>query len=121
MGWIADIKYVLAGIDILILTSRNEGTPIAVIEAMASQIPVVATAVGGVPDLIHHDHTGYLVSIDDVSGMVHFIKQITKQPERTENIKREAAASVINQYDYRRMVREIDQIYTRLFNEASHQ
>ena len=51
-GWQKDMAAVYSELDIVVLTSKNEGTPVALIEAMAASIPVVATAVGGVPDLI---------------------------------------------------------------------
>jgi glycosyltransferase involved in cell wall biosynthesis len=51
-GWQKDMPAVYSGLDIVVLTSKNEGTPVAIIEAMAASRPVVATAVGGVPDLI---------------------------------------------------------------------
>lgn len=115
LGWIEKIESVLAGIDILILTSLNEGTPIAVIEAMASQVPVVATAVGGVPDLIRHEQNGFLVPIDDVEGMIRCIKQIMVSPQATRAMMQNAAAGIIDQYEYHHLVREIDEIYMRLY------
>jgi len=116
LGWVENIERVLAGIDILILTSLNEGTPIAVIEAMASQVPVVATAVGGVPDLIKHEQNGFLVSSEDVVGMVQYIKEIARAPEKVRTMMQYAAAGIMEQYEYHHLVQEIDQIYMRLYN-----
>jgi glycosyltransferase involved in cell wall biosynthesis len=59
-GWQEDLGAVYAPLDLLVLTSRNEGTPVALIEAMAAGVPVAATAVGGVPDVIQDRVTGLL-------------------------------------------------------------
>jgi len=115
LGWIEKIEYVLAGIDILILTSLNEGTPIAVIEAMTSQVPVVATAVGGVPDLIQHEKNGFLVSINDVESMVQYIKRIVSSQKEIRTMLENAATGIIEHYEYHHLVREIDEIYSRLY------
>ena len=52
LGWMRNLPMVYADVDILALTSLNEGTPFSIIEAMASSVPVIATEVGGVPDLL---------------------------------------------------------------------
>ena len=57
-GWIQEIEQVYRSIDVLLLTSRNEGTPVTIIEAFASRIPVVATRVGGVRDLLQGQTNG---------------------------------------------------------------
>ena len=62
LGWREDLARVYATIDVCALASRNEGTPVAVIEAMAAGRPVVATRVGGVPDVVEDGETGILVA-----------------------------------------------------------
>ncbi len=119
LGWVEHITEILSGIDILILTSRNEGTPIAVIEAMASRVPVVATAVGGVPDLIQHEHTGFTVPSEDVEAMVRYITRVAKESDSLDNLKAAAAEEIYAKYEYHHLVREIDQLYSRLCFEKT--
>lgn len=61
-GWRTDMPEIFADLTLSVLTSRNEGTPTAIIESLASRCPVVATAVGGVPDLITDGAEGFLVA-----------------------------------------------------------
>ena len=73
-GWRRDLDIIYADIDVLVNTSLNEGTPFAIIEAMAARIPIVATEVGGVPDMIQHEHTGFLVPTDDTNVLSDTIR-----------------------------------------------
>jgi glycosyltransferase involved in cell wall biosynthesis len=68
--------------DILVLTSEHEGTPNVVLEAMACGLPVVAFRVGGVPDLVAHGETGYLVDAGDETAMVEALRSLIEQPEQ---------------------------------------
>ena len=61
---------VYADLDVVALTSLNEGSPVALIEALASARPVVSTAVGGVPEVVVDGETGLTVPVSDVSGAV---------------------------------------------------
>lgn len=63
-GWMRDLRPVYSDLDLLVLCSRNEGTPVAVIEALTSGCPVVATAEGGVPEILEHGRWGRLTSAD---------------------------------------------------------
>ena len=67
-GWIRDLAAVYADLDVVALTSLNEGTPVSLIEAMASARPVIATNVGGVKDIVSDGNNGYLVGPNDVDG-----------------------------------------------------
>ena len=65
-----------------VLTSRNEGTPVSLIEAMAAGLPVVSTNVGGVPDVVQDQKTGYLVSPGDARGLAEAIGRLDGNPDR---------------------------------------
>ncbi|MBF0125968.1 MAG: TIGR03088 family PEP-CTERM/XrtA system glycosyltransferase [Magnetococcales bacterium] len=68
-GWRADVRELLLGMDLFVLSSLAEGTPLTILEAMAAALPVVATRVGGVPDLVIPRQTGTLVPPDDPEAM----------------------------------------------------
>lgn len=69
-GWVVVTAEAYRNADVLVLTSDNEGTPNVVMEAMSAGLPVVATRVGGVADLVHHDETGFLADPTDEDAMV---------------------------------------------------
>ncbi len=72
-GSVGDVAAYYRTADILVLTSDWEGTPNVVLEAMASGVPVVATKVGGVPDIIQHGRTGFLAGVEDENAIVNLL------------------------------------------------
>jgi len=81
LGVRADVPDLLAACDIFALASDYEGLPVAVIEAMAAGLPVVATSVGGVPELVEHGATGLLVPPRDAVAMRHALQALSIDPE----------------------------------------
>ena len=64
-GWVRDVKTAMYSLDVMALTSKNEGTPVSIIEGMAAGLPVVSTDVGGVADILNHGELGYIVPPSD--------------------------------------------------------
>jgi GT2 family glycosyltransferase/glycosyltransferase involved in cell wall biosynthesis len=127
-GWEKDIQKIYADLDVLALTSLNEGTPVSVIEAMASSVPVITTGVGGIKDLLgklEQDccHTkkfqvcerGVLCPINDpisfADGLSHIIQNgYRSNKERTKR----AQEYVMSHYSQERLVRDIENLYYSL-------
>ena len=87
-------------LDQYLITSREEGGPRAVLEAMASGIPLVTTRVGQAIDLVHHGINGWMVRVEDIEGLVHYSKHVLERPTGINNILRNAReTSVSNCYD----------------------
>jgi glycosyltransferase involved in cell wall biosynthesis len=74
------IDAALAGADVLLLTSRGEGTPLVLMEALARHVPVVASAVGGVPDIVRDGDTGLLVPPGDANALAHAVARLAADP-----------------------------------------
>jgi glycosyltransferase involved in cell wall biosynthesis len=112
LGWRSDLETILGATDVVISASRNEGTPVALIEAMAAGVPVVATAVGGVPDLVEHGVTGWLVPANDADALAGGIRHLIEAPELRARLARAARPHAIERYGAAHLIRRIEQLYT---------
>lgn len=81
LGHREDVPDLMAAADLLLLTSRSEGVPQAVTQAMGMGLPVVATAVGGVPELVIHERTGLLVPPEDPTAVAQAMLRLAEDPE----------------------------------------
>ena len=94
--------------------SRNEGTPVALIEALAAARPVVATAVGGTPDLLGGGARGRLVPPGDAEALAQAILETLDQPEPAARRAREGRAHVLATHSCERLFRDVDALYREL-------
>jgi lipopolysaccharide/colanic/teichoic acid biosynthesis glycosyltransferase/glycosyltransferase involved in cell wall biosynthesis len=115
-GWRRDLPEIYADLDVLVIASRNEGTPVAAIEAMASRCPVVATRVGGVPDLIEDGVTGLLVRSGDATALSDAVLKLLGDRGLVERLTERARARVRGDYTAARLVADIAALYDRLLD-----
>jgi L-malate glycosyltransferase len=108
-----DVPACLAAADIFVLPSRSEACPNAVLEAMAAGLPIVASAVGGIVELIADNRTGLLVPPDDPPALCRRICELMANPARGSQIGEAARAEVQSRYSFDRMVEAFDQLYLR--------
>jgi glycosyltransferase involved in cell wall biosynthesis len=111
IGWTDDLPSIYAAMDICCLSSLNEGTPVALIEAMASATAVVATRVGAVEDLVEDGLTGVLVPPSDADALARAILGLHAAPERLQRIADAGRAAVFERYAIERLVRDIHHLY----------
>jgi glycosyltransferase involved in cell wall biosynthesis len=97
--------------DLFVLTSINEGTPVALIEAMAAGVPAIATAVGGVPDIIEDGTTGVLIPPRNPHAVAAAIRRAVSDGSRGLTMASRAKASVAARFDPLRLVDEVDVTY----------
>jgi len=116
-GWRQDLPAVYADLDLLVNTSLNEGTPVAVIEAMAAGVPVVATRVGGVPDLITDGVTGTLVPSDDTAALTSALVERIERADDSRRMAAAACADVVGRYSTGGLIRNMDALYRQLLLE----
>lgn len=88
-GWVHRLAPLYRALDLTVITSRNEGTPVSLIEALAAECPVVATDVGGVRDLLRDGAWGRLVASGDEAGLAHAMVELLSQPPNMETVSRE--------------------------------
>ncbi len=115
-GWRRDIAQVLPNLDVVVLPTTNdfEGTPLAVIEALAARRPVVATDVGGVAEVIHDGETGLLVPAHDVAAIVRSVAAMLKDPARAADMADRGRDLVSRLYREKDMVENIEAFYRQL-------
>lgn len=109
-SWRKDIDVVNAGSDIVALSSINEGTPVSIIEAMASGKAVVATNVGGVADVIENTVSG-LLSSQHAGSFAEKLSLLINNPEFRENLGHEGRKSVLANYSAERLAADMDVVY----------
>ncbi|HZR84626.1 MAG TPA: glycosyltransferase [Candidatus Binatia bacterium] len=118
LGWRADLERIHGALDVAVLTSRNEGSPVALIEAMAAGVAVVATSVGGVPDLIEDGANGLLVEAGDDAAVAAAVVQLLGDSARRQALASAGRASVLERHSADRLVEDVDALYGELLNEA---
>ena len=114
LGWRQDVATVYAASDLVGLTSRNEGTPVALIESMAAAVPGVAFAVGGVADVIATAQTGALVRENDIEGFAGTALALLRDDAARCAMGDRARADVLRRYGLDRLVRDVDALYRQL-------
>ena len=114
LGWRRDLDVINAATDVFLLTSRNEGTPVALIEAMASAVPGVSTDVGGVKDVIHDASVGRLAPFGDAGALAGAILGLLGDADARKAAGAAARAHVLGRYGVDRLVNDIDALYRRL-------
>jgi glycosyltransferase involved in cell wall biosynthesis len=109
-GWVKELMPVYSDIDILVISSNNEGTPISVIEALSAGCAVVATQVGGVSDLLDQGELGELVPPNDAERMAQALVDVAQNPPDF----RIAQQAMLDRYGSERLKYDMDSLYRGL-------
>ena len=117
LGWRRDLATIYAATDVFVLTSRNEGTPVALIEAMASGVPGVSTDVGGVKDVIAGPGLGVLAPFGDVAALAAGVSGLLADAAGRAAMGARARAHVLDMFSLDRLVAEIAGVYRDLIDE----
>jgi glycosyltransferase involved in cell wall biosynthesis len=116
LGWRRDLPTIYAASDLVLLTSRNEGTPVALIESLASGVPGVSTDVGGVRDVITSDAVGLTAADGDVSTLTAHVSALLDNPERRRQMGAAGRALMVERYSLDRLVSDVDRLYQELLH-----
>ena len=113
-SWIKDIGSFNAAIDIVCMTSLNEGTPVSLIEAQAANIPVISTDVGGVRDVVIDGETGFIVPSKDVSAFSEKLLKLIEDEKKRLEMSQNGWTFVKDKFHYKTLVKNMEQIYAEL-------
>ena len=116
-SWIKDIGTFNAGMDILCLTSKNEGTPVSLIEAQAGNIPVITTDVGGVRDIMVDGETGHIISPGDTKMYADRLLELCEDEKKRAKMSQNGWKFVEDKFQYKTLIRNMDSYYRELLNK----
>jgi glycosyltransferase involved in cell wall biosynthesis len=117
LGYQEDVAPYYAAFDAMILPSINEGTPVSAIEALAAGRPVVATRVGGVPDVVREGEDGFLVDPGDVQALADALETLARDPALRERLGAAGRERVIPRYRVSRLIDDVDAVYRELLTD----
>ena len=115
-SWIKDIDVSNAGMDIIALTSNNEGTPVSLIEAQASGKPIVSTRVGGIENIVLSGTTALLSPIGDESVFADNLLQLIENNNLRKAMGEKGSSFVMERFSYNRLCQDMGSIYHYLLN-----
>ncbi|MGD1104920.1 MAG: glycosyltransferase family 4 protein [Terriglobia bacterium] len=118
LGWVDDLSSVLSRWDVFVLPSLEEGFPLAALEAMATGLPVVASSVGGVPELVVDGKTGWLVPPGDVEALAARLHLLLSNPEQRLSMGAAAAVRVRDHFSLAQMTENFSRLYDELLGET---
>jgi glycosyltransferase involved in cell wall biosynthesis len=114
LGYQEDVAPYYAAFDALVLPSANEGTPVSVIEALAAETPVVATRVGGVPDVVRDGEEGFLVDPGATDELAERLARLARDRELRQRLGRSGRDRVLKRYAVERLLDDVDRLYREL-------
>ena len=117
-SWIHSMEKFYPAMDIICLTSFNEGTPVSLIEAQASGIPVISTNVGGVENTMIGNETGFILTSFFPQELAKKIDSLANAPELRIQMSKNAHTFATEQFSYHALVNNMDALYKKLLNDA---
>lgn len=115
-SWIKDVDWANAGLDIIALTSLNEGTPVSLIEAQASNKPIVTTNAGGVENIVLKNETALVVESDGLNQFTDALLQLIEDENLRLKMSKKGWDYVKNKFHYQRLIINMKKLYFTLLN-----
>ena len=114
LGHVSRMPVYLSSLDLYVQPSRSEGLSLSLLEAGAAGLPLIASAVGGIPEIIQHGKTGILVPAEDVVALEKAISWLISQPESREKLGLGAAVDVKSRFAEEKMLKETEKVYEEI-------
>jgi glycosyltransferase involved in cell wall biosynthesis len=116
-GWVENPRAYLPQFDVVALPSRSEGFPLAMVEAMLSAIPVIATRVGSMPEAIIDHETGMLIEKNDVNGLANSLRRLRDNPLLRIQLGQQARKKAISHFTVEAMTASYERLWDKLLNQ----
>jgi len=116
-SWRSDVDVINAGLDIVTLTSLNEGTPVSLIEAQAANKPIVSTRVGGIGDIVKEGQTALLADVDDHATFCEHLLNLVQNDNLRKELGSDGSYYVMCRFSYQRLVKDMSELYYELLSE----
>jgi len=116
-SWRNDIDVINAGLDIIALTSLNEGTPVSLIEAQAANKPIVSTRVGGIGDIVLENETALLSDTNDIASFQENLLRLVDNDELRESFNQKGADHVQKKFSVERLANDMSNLYYELLDK----
>jgi glycosyltransferase involved in cell wall biosynthesis len=116
-SWRSDVDVINAGLDIICLTSFNEGTPVSLIEAQAANKPIVSTRVGGIADIVREGETALLAGVQETDTFCEHLLQLVQNDALRKAMGENSHHHVLEHFSYQRLVKDMAQLYGELLQK----
>ena len=113
-SWRSDVDVINAGLDIITLTSVNEGTPVSLIEAQAANKPIVSTRVGGIADIVVEGETALLADVQDTETFCNHLLRLVDDDDLRKKLGANSSKHVVSKFSYQRLVGDMSALYHQL-------
>ena len=118
LGWQTEIETILSVSDLVILTSLNEGTPVALIQAQMAGVPVLATSVGSTSEVMIHGTTGFAVPYSKVT-FANIIEDFLRNPRKIQEFGSSGKSYVLSKFSLENLVKAHEELYTKLLSQSN--
>jgi L-malate glycosyltransferase len=112
LGQRSDVPAIMRALDLLVMNSRSEAFPLVALEGMAAGVPILATAVGGLPELITHEESGWLVPLGDQERLIDGIASLLEQRDLSTRLATQGRQHVTKNFPVHKFMTRIEAIYT---------
>jgi glycosyltransferase involved in cell wall biosynthesis len=116
-SWRSDVDVINAGLDIVCLTSFNEGTPVSLIEAQAADKPIVSTRVGGIADIVLEGQTALLADVQQTEQYCDHLLRLVQDDELRKTLGANSSSHVMQRFSYQRLMKDMSQLYYQLLEK----
>lgn len=116
-SWRQDVDVIMAGLDIVTLTSFNEGTPVSLIEAQAANKPIVSTRVGGISDIVVEGETALLADVQDATTFADHLLQVVQNDSLRHQLGSTGRQHVVQRFSYQRLMQDMAALYHDLLQK----